>query len=620
MKTIPFLVMILSCFYLSAQTEWQTWFERSGGTQTPRYAETISFCRKLAEASPMVSYSPFGISPQGRELPLLIVDREGLSDPGAIRETGRIILLVEACIHPGESEGKDAGLMLIRDLVTKDVERKTWDIRRETKEVVNDTAHPASRIPHRTSPISHPPSSISQLLDHVSLLFIPIFNVDGHERFGPYNRINQNGPEEMGWRVTATNLNLNRDFLKADAPEMQAWLTMFNRWDPDFFMDIHTTDGADYQYVLTYMMETRGNMDAGLTTWCDRVFLLAWTEEMEDAGYLVFPYIEFHAWHDPKSGLIRDAAPPMLSQGYVALRNRPGLLVETHMLKPYKQRVEATCQCLLSTLGILNLHYEQLKTLNKAADDFVTKEAFRSEPFPLWFEVSREDSLMVDFKGVEYSPVKSDLTGGIYYKYSDIPVTFQVPLFETVKPSKSVILPKAYIIPVEWKEVIDRAAWHNISMIPLSRDSAIRVTSYKFSNPRWQANPYEGRHPLQRVEKDTFSEVRVFPAGSVIIPVSQPAARVIAQLLEPDGDGSLLYWGFFDPIFEQKEYVEFYVMEPMAKRMMEEDPSLRKELEARMASDSTFATSPWLILNWFLERSPYADQRRMVYPVGRIEK
>ena len=183
-----FHLLFLLCVYpgFSQDSLWMTFYEKSDCKKTPRYKETIEYCRKLASASPMIKLTSFGESTQGRELPLMIIDKQGFSEPEEIRGAGRIVLLIEACIHPGESEGKDAGLMLIRDIV-----------------ILN---------------------KYHGLLDHVSILFIPIFNVDGHERFGPYNRINQNGPEEMGWRVTATNLNLNRDFLKADTPEMQSWL------------------------------------------------------------------------------------------------------------------------------------------------------------------------------------------------------------------------------------------------------------------------------------------------------------------------------------------------------------------------------------------------------------
>jgi len=608
-RSIFLLLLAFSSLHLIAQQEGLTYYELSGGKRTPRYNETIDYCLQLADASPMIHYTTFGVSPQGRDLPLLIVDKDGLTNPAEIKACDRLILLVEACIHPGESEGKDAGLMLIRDLITKDEGRGTKDKDQST----------GLRAQGSQEQIEHRTSNIENLLDHVSILFIPIFNVDGHERFGPYNRINQNGPEEMGWRVTATNLNLNRDFLKADAPEMKAWLKIYNRWNPDFFIDIHTTDGADYQYVLTYMMETLGQMDPGLTTWCDSIFLPAWTTSMESAGYPVFPYVQFRQWHDPKSGLEREIAPPMLSQGYIALRNRPGLLVETHMLKPYKQRVEATYQCLVTTLGILNNQARELKKLNQSADAFVQSPGFKNVPFTLRFDLSLSDSVMVEFKGVMYDTIRSDITGGLWFKYSSIPETFTVPLFSKSVPAETVMLPEAYIIPTEWQDVISILRLHGIRMKEVERDTIIRVTSYKFIAPRWRSYPYEGRLPLSHIEYTTFNEERAFPAGSKIVETSQPAARVIAQLLEPKGDGSLLYWGLFNPIFEQKEYFEMYVMEPMAKKMLEEDPQLRVAFEEQKKADSNFIKNQWQVLNWFLEKTPYRDTKRMVYPVGRIE-
>ena len=233
-RTVLILVFAWCSFLLNAQTKWITFYEQSGGKRTPRYHETMEYCKKLDEASDLVHLTDFGTSPQGRKLPLMIVDRDGLHDPEAIKSTGRLILLIQACIHPGESEGKDAGMMLIRDLITP----APGPLPKQGR----GSKPPLGGL-GVSSGIRYPASL--DLLENVSILFIPIFNVDGHERFGPYNRINQNGPEEMGWRVTATNLNLNRDFLKADAPEMQAWLKLYNRWFPDFFLDIHTSDGAD---------------------------------------------------------------------------------------------------------------------------------------------------------------------------------------------------------------------------------------------------------------------------------------------------------------------------------------------------------------------------------------
>ncbi|NQV02215.1 MAG: hypothetical protein HQ542_06195, partial [Bacteroidia bacterium] len=261
-----------------------------------------------------------------------------------------------------------------------------------------------------------------------------------------------------------------------------------------------------------------------------------------------------------------------------------------------------------------------LQSLITRADDFVQSAEFRNTVFPLQFETSWADSSFVDFLGVEYEEIRSELTGGTWFKYSSTPATFRLPIFSRATPSESVNLPRAYVIPVEWGDVIERLSLHGIRMSRLEKDRVITVTSYKFKRPRWRTDPYEGRHLLYHFEYNTFVENRSFPAGSVIIETAQPVARVIAQLLEPKGDGSLLNWGFFDAVFEQKEYAEYYVLEPLAQKMLEEDPDLKKEFEQKLASDSTFAKSQRQILYWFFERTPYWDQQRFVYPVGRVEQ
>lgn len=571
----------------SQQTNWLTDYEKSGRTETPRYKETLDYCRRLDSASSLITFISFGKSAQGQDLPLLIMDKEGLSDPEKIHDSGRLLLLIQACIHPGECEGKDAGLMLFRDLM----------------------------LNQQSSASSYP---LSGLLDHVSIIFIPIFNADGHERFGPYNRINQNGPKEMGWRVTANNLNLNRDFLKADTPEMQAWLKMFNNWMPDFFIDTHTTDGADYQYVLTYLMEIYGDMDQPLTDWSKEVLIPEMKKKMEQTGFPVFPYVDFRRWHDPRSGLITEVAPPMLSQGYTALRNRPGLLIETHMLKPYQLRVNATYQCILACLETLNHENVNLRMLITKADQFVSGEEFLQLPFPLRFETLKSDSLMTDFKGVEYTEEKSAISGGSWFKYSSIPANFKLPYFCRSEVTDSTRLPYAYIIPAEWKTVVDRIRIHGIRVRTLNKATIISITTFRFKNPKWQVNPYEGRHAMTNIEYDEIIENRWFPAGSVIVEVMQPAGRIIPHMLEPRGNGSYLYWGFFDAIFEQKEYAESYVLEKMASEMLAVNPDLQMEFEIKKSADTAFAKNPQSILNWFYSKSPYIDNRKGIYPVGKI--
>jgi hypothetical protein len=559
--------------------EWATFYELSGNKETPRYRETMDYCKRLELNSNLIHMTSFGKSARGRDLPLMIIDNQGLSNPAAIHASGKVLLLIQACIHPGESEGKDAGLMLIRDLV---IDKK-----------------------------------FSGLLDHVSILFIPIFNVDGHERFGQYNRINQNGPQEMGWRVTANNLNLNRDYLKADAPEMQAWLKMFNRWMPDFFIDTHTTDGADYQYVMTYQMELYGDMDPGLTDWSKNIFLKDWSAQMENARIPVFPYIEFRNWHNPESGIEMSVGPPMLSQVYTSLRNRPGLLLETHMLKPYGKRVSATYQALKACISILGKESVNLKSLVRQADKDVAGQVFRKTGFPLRFE-TLNDSTITDFLGIEYKKVKSEITGEDYYQYGKTKTTYQIPFFDKTKPSLLARLPEAYIIPAEWKTVADRLELHGIKTKRLARDTTLSISTWKFSGPKWQSNPYEGRHPLNSFESNEITISRDFPAGSVLVDMAQPGAKIIAHLLEPKGNGSLLYWGFFDAIFEQKEYAENYVVEPLAAKMIAENPSLKTEFMKKKAADTVFAKNPDAILNWFYSKTPYWDNRKDIYPVGKI--
>lgn len=588
MKRLFFLILIAFRFsgVYSQETDWTTPYERSGGTETPRYRETVDYLRRLANASPMLTFSSFGKSAQGLDLPMLVVDREGLGEPFAIHAAGRSVLLLQACIHPGESEGKDAGMMFIRDLVKPEF-------------------------------VGSSPLSLS-LLNNVSILFIPILNVDGHERFGPYNRINQNGPKEMGWRVTSNNLNLNRDFLKADTPEVIALLKLFNEWMPDFFIDCHTTDGADYQYVLTYLMEIYGDMDARLTSWSRDVFLPQLQKSMDNAGFPVFPYVDFRRWHDPRSGLITEVAPPMLSQGYFSLRNRPGLLIETHMLKPYRERVRATYECIKISMEILDRENTHLQGLIRQADEFCSSPAFLQAPFPLQFETIETDSNIVDFKGFEYTVEKSPVSGGDWFRYSHNPVIFKLPYFYKTRPVVTAKLPCAYIIPAEWKSVIERLQIHGIQMKFLQKGVALKVTSSRFRSPRWQQNPYEGRHPMTNIEYDEFSETRWFPSGSAVVEATQQSARIIPHILEPKGNGSYVYWGFFDAVFEQKEYAESYVLEQLAEKMCRENPALMKELDEKKVSDTTFSRNPMLILNWFYNKSPYADQRRNVYPVAKI--
>ncbi|MCB2196096.1 MAG: M14 family metallopeptidase [Bacteroidetes bacterium] len=572
-----FFLLIVQLTVL-AQEELITSYEKSDFLETPRYQETIEYSKLLAESSEFIHYTTFGKSLQGRDLPLLIIDKNKNFTPESVKKSGNAVLLVEACIHPGESEGKDAGFMLIRDII---IHKKYED-----------------------------------LLENTTLLFIPIFNTDGHERFSKYSRINQNGPKEMGWRTTANNLNLNRDFIKADAIEMQQWLALFNEWLPDMFIDIHTTDGADYQYQLTYGMPVQGEMNEQQTEWQNNYLTQIENYLLKDEIFM-FPYVSFRRWHDPRSGLIRHSQSPRYSIGYAAYQNRPALLVETHMLKDYKTRVDATYHLLKYTLHYVDQDFKNLQQINKEADEETQNLA--GKEFVLDYYTSQEDSTTVEFKGVEYDIEHSELTDGIWVKFSDNPKDYELVLFDKLMPAASATIPEAYIIPVEWTEVIDRIKLHGIKYTILKETKELEVTTYRFTNVQFNNYPFEGRQMVQDFNLNEIQIKKKYYPGSIIIPTNQRTAKIVAHLLEPEGPDSFVRWGFFNSIFERKEYVETYVMEKMAREMIKEKPELLDQYKKAVEENPQVYNNQWTKLFWFYALTPYWDDQKDIYPVGKIE-
>ncbi|HXG00931.1 MAG TPA: M14 family metallopeptidase [Bacteroidota bacterium] len=584
MRTIVVVLCALLVGTSPAQTppahEWLTFYEKSGYTRTPRYAETIEYCKRLDTASPWVKYVSFGISPQGRELPLVILSKDGHFEPATARRSGKAIILIQSGIHAGEIDGKDASLMLMREIaITK---------------------------------------KLASLLDNTILLFVPIFNVDGHERFGPFNRINQNGPEEMGWRTTAQNLNLNRDYMKADAPEMRAMLRLFTSWLPDLYIDCHVTDGIDVQYDITYATETAPSIDAGISRWIEQRLLPASLPKVEAAGHKIFFYVFLREENDLSKGLNGGAASPRFSTGYGALQNRPTVLVETHMLKPYRTRVEATYHFLKAIIGCVNEDAQRLRVLVNAADEATARLSFASGTriLPIAYGLS-DKATMVEFLGIESKMEPSAISGGTRTVYTGVPVRMTIPFYKNVKVTDSVDMPLAYLVPKEWTFVEEVASLHGIRIERLARAVSLEVESYRFTDVKFRDRPYEGRQ-MARYSIERIRQTRFYPEGTMLIRTNQRTGKVVAHLLEPKAPDSFVAWGFFNSIFEQKEYAEPYVMEAIGERMLAEDERLRSEFEHKVKTDTTFARSPEARLNWLYLRSKYADPWMNVYPIGRL--
>lgn len=575
---IFFVIALIFSQLIFSQNKLLTYFERSGFNETPGYDSTIAYCKRLAAFSPLIHFTTFGTSSEGRAIPLLIMDKDGHTQPEDIKSTGRIVLLIQACIHAGEPDGKDAGLMFLRDIALK--------------------------------------KEYQKLSDSVTVLFIPIFNVDGHERFGPYNRINQNGPKEMGWRTNAINLNLNRDYIKAEALETRAWLRLFNEWNPDFFIDCHTTDGADYIYPLTYGLELNGNMDENLTRWQKGEYLSIVKSEMDKAGFPIFPYVSFREWHNIESGLESWITPPMLSNGYCALLNCPSLLIETHMLKDYKTRVLSTYKIIQITTEILNKSCFRLKSMIRAANEFASGEDFRIKSFPVSFK-STSDSVIVEFTGKEYTTQTSEISNGKWFIFGTKDKKYRLPLFNIVIPVSSVKLPEFYIIPKEWRFVKDILQAHKIFYYILKNDTVIEAHGYKFSNVKLQSKSYEGKQRLQSFDTDSIRLKLKITEGYVIVPVNQGKSRLIAHIFEPAATSSLLQFGYFNSVFEQKEYGESYKLEELAREMLK-DSVIKERFEKEVKNNTEYPKDSYAILNWFYLNSVYSDEKLNLYPVFKV--
>lgn len=553
-------------------SNWLTHFEKSGLVSSPRYNESMAYFKQFEKLTPYAKMFSIGTSPQGRRIECIVVAKNKEFSADKAKKSGKAIVLIQNGIHAGEIEGKDACMLLLRDIL-----------------VTKEKHH---------------------LLDNLILLIIPILSVDGHERISHFNRPNQNGPDEMGWRTNSWNLNLNRDYMKADTPEIRAFLKLFNSWRPDFFIDNHTTNGADYQYHITYALEKNGNIDSRLGKWGSEKFLPFVLSEVEQSGFLTAPYIQMKNG-TLESGIIESPAPPRLSTGYTAVQNRLGLLVETHSLKPFENRVRSTFAINLAALDYLNKHSVFLKRLNQRADS----DALKLKSVPVKFEL-KENSKSFHFKGFSSFYQKSSITGDDVIHYTDEPVEFAIPFYDQARETKRIKIPKAYIILKEFVEVISILNLHEINIEKLDSEKKLFVEEYSFTNTHFASKPYEGRLCVDTDLIATRQKMK-FPKGTFIVRTNQITNRVIVNLLEPEAPDSLVSWGFFNAFFERKEYAEPYIMEPIAKQMLEYDEKLRSEFNERLR-DESFRNNPDARLDFFYQRSPFFDIHERKYPIFRL--
>ncbi len=548
-----------------ASHPWVTPGELSILTASPSYADTRAFAEKMVAASPLLKLEIFGRTPQGREM-FAVVARK----PGSARKP---VLLAQAGIHSGEIDGKDAGLMLLRDIAFR---------------------------------------GKAALLDKADFVFVPIFNIDGHERTSRFNRPNQRGPVMQGWRTTAQNLNLNRDFLKADAPEMQAMIGLIRKYDPGLYLDLHVTDGTDHQYDVAFSFAGWEGLYAyspEIGKWLDQSFRPSVSAALKKAGHTPGYYAAAVDNRKPDSGIVHDADTPRFSTGYGDYSRTPTVLVETHSLKPHRQRVLGTYTLVEQALRLVGNDTAKLEAA------IISDRAARPNEVNLSWKPIKKPIRTVEYLGTAHETYKSPVSGVDEIRWLGKPVAQQMDVYG-VEPDLTVKLPVAYWVPATASDVIARMKIHGIQMETIDAPRAVKLDMVRLEEPKLDgAN--EGHVPLSAKFYRHEMMTETMPTGSVRVPTDQPLGLLVAAMLEAESPDSFLAWNFFPGILQRTEYIEGYAISPLAEAMMARDPALKAEFETKLAADQAFAKDATARLEWFYQRSPYYDARYLLYPVGR---
>jgi len=555
--------------------------ERSGFRVTGRYDEVERLCAQFAKAYPgIVRSTEFGRTPEGRPMLALVVSRSVALTPEDAREHGIPVMLAQGGIHAGEIDGKDAGFLALREMLQGKLAKGA--------------------------------------LDSFVFVFVPVFNVDGHERFGRWNRPNQVGPEEMGWRTTAQSFNLNRDYTKADAPEMQAMLRLLDAWDPVLYVDLHVTDGAQFEHDVSNNLEPMLTHDPGLQP-IGRAMVTELNQALTAQGSLPIDfYPSFRQGDDPSSGFDASPYPARFSTGYWAERNRFSLLVETHSWKDYPTRVRVTHNIIIK---LAEMVAKQGKSWRAAANEADARAAKLGGQNVVVDTQPGPHAVMIDFRGYAYTREPSAISGALVTRYdTSKPQIWHVPFRNTLVSKLTVRAPRgAYIAPPAQAAWLgEKLALHGIRFerldraVPAANVEAFRVTKATLSPTTFES------HTMATLEGEWKAEKRDLPAGSLIVPIAQPKARLILTLLEPKAGDSFASWGFFNSMLEQKEYMEPYVAEQVARDMLASDPQVAQEFRQRL-EDPEFAKDPQARLDFFYRRHPSWDERLNLYPILRSE-
>jgi len=574
-KILVLFILVISCKSETSTSDFDftTKFENSDGTQTPEYPEVISYYQQLAKAYPEVSMQAIGETDSGHPLHLIILNPDAVFDFEEIRKTKRV-LLINNGIHPGESDGIDATMMMYRDIVQGKIE-----------------------MPKKTV-----------------LVAIPVYNIGGSLNRNTGTRANQNGPEEYGFRGNARNYDLNRDFIKSDTKNAKAFAEIYHLVQPDVFIDNHVSNGADYQYTLTHLFTQHNKLGGELGKYLHNTLHPELEQKLSEKNWDITPYVNvFNS--TPEKGFSQFMDSPRYSTGYTTLFNTFGMMVETHMLKPYKPRVEGTYELMKSMIEIIEEQNDAIANLRKDA----WKAYKEKDEYPISWTVDTTQSSTLNFKGFEGDFVTSEITGAMRLKYDrSKPFIKEVTYRNYFKETQSVAIPEAYVIPQGWHNVIDLLKLNQVQMTRFEKDTTLTVSTYKIVEFETRKSAYEGHYPHYNTSVNIVEEKVNFRKGDYYILTNQTSKRYLLETLEPQAPDSFFNWNFFDSVLQQKEYFSPYVFEDTAKDMLDKNADLRAEFEKKKESDTSFSANWYAQLNWLYEHSNHAEKAYMQYPIYRL--
>lgn len=552
-----------------------TVYEKGNGNQTATYDETIAYFKALDQNFGTIAMQEMGMTDSGEPLHIVTFSPDKTFDFDKIRKN-KAILLINNGIHPGEPDGIDATMMLFRDLALGKI-----------------------KVPK-----------------NLVIVNIPVYNIGGMLNRNSHSRANQNGPEAYGFRGNARNYDLNRDFVKSDTRNSRSFAQIFQKVNPDVFVDNHVSNGADYQYVFTYIATHHQKIGGNLGKFWDAEMIPALMADLKKKNIESVPYVNIHD-EKPDAGFEQFMDFPRYSTGYAALFNTVGSMPETHMLKDYASRVKVTYEYMVSTIDYTDENFEKIRQLRK-------ENLGNYQPgshYTLQWELDSTKVSSIPFLGFEGDYKPSGISGKPRLFYDEQkPFSKTIPYFKDYKPTLDVVIPESYIIPKSWWNVIDVLKINNIEMTPLEKDTEIEVESYRIGDFQTSKMAYEGHYPHHLLKVASKKQKIAFRKGDWIIKTQQPGVKYLLEMLEPQGVDSFFTWNFFDSVLQQKEYFSAYVFEDLAKELLDKNASLKAEFEKKKAADKKFADSGQAQLDWIYNHSEYYEKTHMEYPVYRVLK